>query len=135
MQGMNLFFHLGAAAASVALAWLLLRVQRQRDLLRHGVDAVAVPNAKGHARFAVESPAKWLEGFAAALGISYENPDSWDLPPRRILVGDWMRLVLARQVSLIRCRKSPDGSQDSMNVELVGPGGDSVSVTLGKETP
>ncbi len=132
VDGMNGFFHVGSALGAVALAWALLMVQKQRNMLRTSIKALAAAEAKGSGQVAIESPGRWLAGFAKALGVSYENPDSWDLPPRRIEVAGWLRLVLAQPVSLIRCRQSSDSS-GTMIVELLGPGGDARTVTLGKE--
>ncbi len=114
---MNAVFHLGALIASLALAWGLLRAQKQRDSLRRLAKALA-DAGPGLRAVEVEAPAEWLRGFAAALEISFEISSGYRLAPRRVRGWVLFDLFLSRTITLIRCLKPSVGAQADLLVEI-----------------
>ena len=114
---MNLFFHLASAVCALLLVGLLLKAQRQRDLLRELL--VTQRAASAARRIHVEPAGAFLARFAAALGIPFDGAVGG--APRRIVPGPLTDLFLRSGISLIRCEET---AGKSLRVELhVAAGG------------
>lgn len=107
MNGINALFHWGSAVAAIFLVILLLRVTKQRDLLRRLLAERRL--AAGARKVHVETPRTFLKGFAATLAIPFEAMDgkgdgkgALDAPAR-IDATPLLDLFLSHGITLIRC--------------------------------
>lgn len=95
MSGINAFFHAGSVLATVLLVYLLLVTRRQRDLLRQ---LLSDPR-----RIHVATPTSFLERFAAALCIDFED-EGLRAAPAKINAVPWREMFVTHGIVLIRCK-------------------------------
>jgi hypothetical protein len=117
------------------LVYWILRVKRQRDLLRQFIAELKGEERRVH----VASPEEFLRRFAETLAIPYERDGSHVSTPGRITVRPMLDLFVSRGLVLIRCKDTEiqfhvkrvaDGERDAMAVELSGALGSHVRVTV-----
>jgi hypothetical protein len=118
--GLDLALHLGAAIATAAFTYWLLRLRAERDFLR-GLAASLAPTAPS--RVTVGAPDAFLARFARALGIAFEHaPGRGDARPVRLRPRALMELFVRRGIVLIRCEGPEPGKPLVVEITL---GGDS----------
>jgi hypothetical protein len=123
---MNALFHIASALAATLLLYGLLRMQRQRDLLRRLV------RARGpKAAVVVDLPRRFVQSCAEATGVPFEldGGDGAEAPPARLDVAVLADLFLSRRPSLVRW------SASTLELDLEAPDGEAltraVSAALG----
>ena len=141
MEGMTFVFHAASALTALGLGWALMKARSQEQFLIRLLRAV-----NGSARpVDVAAPREWLRRFAAALGISFEDTASYDLPPRRMQGWVLMEVFLRHGITLIRCSSTPSpasaatlfvqltltstsGTSDTLVRDLIAALGDGIEI-------
>ncbi len=98
---MNAVIHLFAAAASIALVFYILHLQRRSAF----VAQLLKDCSKGHGpeRIRLVDPIKFLVEFTTVLTIPFELTQSLSLPLSKVRSRIWTETFLRHGIRLIRC--------------------------------
>ena len=98
---MNLVFHIVATAALLLLVFMLIRVQKDRELLRFLLKIVAGDKA-AMKKIVVDWPLKYLAEFARTLEVPFQGEGSLKIgEPRKIDTHKLIQLYLKQGIRSI----------------------------------
>lgn len=98
---MNAVIHLFAAAASIALVFYILHLQRRSAFVTQLLKDVS--HGAGPEKIRLVDPIKFLIEFTTVLAIPIEYPQSLSLPLGKVRSRIWTETFLRYGIRLIRC--------------------------------